>query len=225
MKILALEFSSPQRSVAVIANGATPGNWTEHEAIEAGAESNTPFEMIKNVLSAAGVERGQVQVLVVGLGPGSYTGIRSAIAIAQGWQLAREVSLQGLSSVECLAAQAHAEGIRGPVCIVIDAQRGEFYLGRYELDAVGWRELEPLRLASREEILRNQETGCVLVGPEVHEWFREGRTIFPRAATLGKLVLDRSNYVRGEQLEPIYLRLSTFVKAPPRRILSEGRDG
>jgi tRNA A37 threonylcarbamoyladenosine modification protein TsaB len=135
------------------------------------------------------------------------------------------VSLLGLSSAECLAAEAHAEGVRGAVSIVIDAQRGEFYLGQYELDAVRRRELEPLRLASREEIVRSQEKGSVLVGPEVQNWFLQGRTIFPRAATLAKLALDRSNYVQGEQLEPIYLRASTFLKAPPPRILPEAREG
>jgi tRNA threonylcarbamoyladenosine biosynthesis protein TsaB len=222
MKILALEFSSPQRSVA-LSMDAAQGNWTEHEAIEAGEGSNKPFEMIKNVLSGAGTEVGQVQVLAVGLGPGSYTGIRSAIAIAQGWQLAREVPLLGLSSFECLAAAAHAEGVRGTVSIVIDAQRGEFYLGRYELDVIRWRELEPLRLASREELLRAQQ-GSLLVGPEVQNWFPDGRTIFPRAAALAKLALDRTNYVPGEQLEPIYLRASTFVKATPPRVLPSGRD-
>ena len=50
--------------------------------------------------------------------------------MAQGWQLARGVKLLGVSSAECLAAQAQAEKIFGRVNVVIDAQRNEFYLAR-----------------------------------------------------------------------------------------------
>src|SRR3954469_15197603 len=99
MKILALEFSSPQRSVAVVQKGEF------HESLSG---SNEPFAMIDQALREAKLEREQIECIVVGLGPGSYTGIRSAISIAQGWQLARPISLLGISSVEGIAAQAQA---------------------------------------------------------------------------------------------------------------------
>ena len=44
--------------------------------------------MIEEALREAGLEREQIEVLAVGLGPGSYTGIRVALSLAQGWQLA-----------------------------------------------------------------------------------------------------------------------------------------
>ena len=78
-------------------------------------------------------------MIAVGLGPGSYTGIRVAISMAQGWQLARGVKLLGVSSAECLAAQAQAEKIFGRVNVVIDAQRNEFYLATYEISPRGWQ--------------------------------------------------------------------------------------
>jgi len=68
-------------------------------------------------------------VIAVGLGPGSYTGVRAAIALAQGWQLAREIKLLGVSSVEAIAVQAQAEKIFGRVNVVMDAQRNEFLSG------------------------------------------------------------------------------------------------
>jgi len=101
MKILALEFSSSQRSVAVV----QPGEF--HEAVG----SNEPFAMIEDALREAKCEREQIDCIAVGIGPGSYTGIRSAISIAQGWQLARSIKILGISSTECLAAQAHADDI------------------------------------------------------------------------------------------------------------------
>ena len=93
--------------------------------------------MIEEVLAKTKIGREEIEVIAVGLGPGSYTGIRAAIAVAQGWQLAREIKLLGISSAECLAAQAQAEKIFGRVNVVIDAQRGEFYLAGWEISAGG----------------------------------------------------------------------------------------
>ena len=104
MKILALEFSSPQRSVAVADGGRAVS-----EVIEAGASGTQAFGMIEAALREAKLEREQIECIVIGLGPGSYTGIRAALSIAQGWQLAREIKLLGISSVEAIAAQAQAD--------------------------------------------------------------------------------------------------------------------
>src|SRR5262245_44865161 len=131
MKILALEFSSPQRSVAVLRRDELRephSGFVISEVIETGSVANAPLILIEEALREAKLEREQIECLVIGIGPGSYTGIRSAIALAQGWQLASEIRLLAISSVECIAAQAKAENMPGPVNVVIDAQREEFYL-------------------------------------------------------------------------------------------------
>src|SRR5438093_6385986 len=104
MKILAVEFSSTHRSVAVLdADSSKPrAVGISHES--QGRETHA-FAMIEKALEQAGLSRQSIECLVIGLGPGSYTGIRVAISVAQGWQLARGVKLLGISSVECLAAQ------------------------------------------------------------------------------------------------------------------------
>lgn len=213
MKILALEFSSPQRSVAVLHSAQV------HEVVETGAGANAPLAMIEQALRQASVEREQIECIVVGLGPGSYTGIRSAIALAQGWQLARRVNLLGISSAECIAAQAQTEGMTGTVSVAIDAQREEFYLASYELADDACRQVDPLRIVTREELERRAASDAIFIGPEVTRWFASGKTVFPRAAMLGKLALNRTDFVAGEKLEPIYLRETKFVKAPPPRLV------
>lgn len=215
MKILAFEFSSPQRSVAAGDGAATVG-----EAIDtAPGKTMKPFALTEQALRQAGLEREQIEWLVIGLGPGSYAGIRAAIALAQGWQLGRDVKLLGVSSAEGIAAQAQAEGITGKVTVVIDAQRGEFYLAGYELSPVARREVAPLRLATLAEAQADGAAGELLIGPEVTRWFPEGRPVFPRAAMLARLAGGRRDFVTGEKLEPIYLREISFVKAPPSRVL------
>ena len=214
MKILALEFSSSQRSVAVLDSAERVS-----EVIETGAGANAPLIMIEEALRQAKLERERIDCLVVGLGPGSYTGIRSAIALAQGWLLARGVKLAGISSVECIAAQAQIDGVVGQVSVIIDAQREEFYLATYELNPNGYSEVEPLRIVTREELELRARSGGVLIGPEVTRWFASGKTAFPRAAALGKLAVNRTDFISGEKLEPIYLRETKFVKAPPPRVV------
>ena len=90
MTILALEFSSSQRSVAVARDGQVLA-----EAATAGGREMNAFSLIERVLAEARLGRDQIDCLAVGLGPGSYTGIRVALAIAQGWQLARPIRLLG----------------------------------------------------------------------------------------------------------------------------------
>jgi tRNA threonylcarbamoyladenosine biosynthesis protein TsaB len=213
MTILALEFSSPQRSVAVL---RTDGAAMIAEAVETGGHGANAFGMIEQVLAEAKIEREQIDALAVGLGPGSYTGIRAAISIAQGWQLARGVKLLGVSSADCLAAQARAENILGSVNVVIDAQRNEFYLARYEITEDGWREIAPLKILSLAEVQSRTGADGILIGPEVTRWFPGGRAIFPRASALAQLAARRSDFTPGEKLEPIYLRETNFVKSPPR---------
>src|SRR5581483_1852390 len=101
MKILAIEFSSEQRSVAVLVDGRVLG-----VATESSTRATPAIGLAGRALTEAGLEREEIECLAIGLGPGSYTGIRSAIALAQGWQLASSpngVKLLGLSSAACLA--------------------------------------------------------------------------------------------------------------------------
>ncbi len=189
------------------------------EAIETGARSTNTLGLVEEALRQSQLDRAQIDCLAIGLGPGSYNGIRMAIALAQGWQLARPVKLLGVGSAECLAAEAQAEGVYGRVQVVIDAQRGEFYLAGYDLSAEKAREVEPLRLATLSEVQMRHQGGGIIVGPEVTKWFPDSRVLFPRAATLGRLARSRTDFVPGEKLEPIYLRATQFVKAPPPRIV------
>ena len=216
MKILALEFSSEQRGVAVVSTDATTASVLA-VAGETGAQSVQATQLIERALAEAGLARGDIEGLAVGLGPGSYMGIRIAIALAQGWQLAREVKLLGVSSVAALAAAAWEEGLRGRVQVAIDAQRAEVYLAGYELTDVGAQERSPLRLAPMAEARTLGEAGETVIGPEVNRWFEGGKVRFPQARQLGLLAARREDFVAGETLEPIYLRAVSFVKAPPTR--------
>jgi tRNA threonylcarbamoyl adenosine modification protein YeaZ len=216
MTILALEFSSPQRSVAVLESGVPHVCGFASERNSSGGQA---LNLVAMALSQARLELERIDCIVVGLGPGSYAGIRAAISLAQGWQLARNVKLLAGSSSECLAQQAQAEGLSGRVHIVIDAQRNEFYLAGYEIKTGMMRRVEPLRLATLAEVEAKVKAGDTLIGPEVTRWFSQGHNLFPDAAMLARMSVGRTDFVPGETLAPIYLRETSFVKAPPPRTI------
>ncbi len=203
MTILALEFSSDRRSVALARGGvvlAEAAQQTESRATDA-------LGLIEKVLAEASISREEIDVIAVGLGPGSYTGIRAAIAVAQGWQLARGIKLLGVSSVEALAAQAQAAKIFGRVNVAVNAQRGEFYLAAWDISADRRAEVEPLRIVPAAEVEQRRAAAEIVLGADFP----------PAAASLAWLAAGRNDFVRGEELSPVYLRETTFVKAPPVR--------
>jgi tRNA threonylcarbamoyladenosine biosynthesis protein TsaB len=208
MTILALEFSSEQRSVALSRPGLVLG-----EAIETGGRTTAAFTMIENVLAQAKAGREDVGAVAVGLGPGSYTGIRAAIALAQGWQLARGIKTTGISSVASITAQAQAARIFGRVSVIVNAQRDEFYSATWEIAETARKEIEPLKIMSRSDVQSRAAKGEILIGPEAAK-FPGGRAIFPHAKDLAELAIQSGNFISGEKLEPIYLRETNFVKAP-----------
>ncbi|MGH7941945.1 MAG: tRNA (adenosine(37)-N6)-threonylcarbamoyltransferase complex dimerization subunit type 1 TsaB [Limisphaerales bacterium] len=205
MTILALEFSSEQRSVAIARDGPVL-----KEAFEVGVRGTGAFAMIERVLKEAKIEREEIEIIAVGLGPGSYTGIRSAIAVAQGWKLARRVHLAGAGSVTAIVAVAQTEKIFGPVSVVINAQRQEFYCATCEIAENGRAEMAPLKILSRAEVLSLSQ-GRVIIGPEALK-FPGGRLVYPSGAAVARLLRDRNDIQGAEPLEPIYLRETSFVK-------------
>ena len=249
MKILAFDFSSSQRSVAIVwhdestgKNGRPesasipdnetvlsvpekriqvhgPGAFATVEALETGGRTVHAFALVDQVLREARLEREQVECLVVGIGPGSYTGIRAAIALAQGWQLAGSIKLRAIPAPESIAADALDQGLQGPVAVIIDAQRNEFYCANYHLAGHACSETGPLRLLTAEAVLQEERAGNLLIGPDLGKSFPQARPVYPRAAMLGKLAQGRNDFLAGEKIEPVYLRETTFVKVPPSRPL------
>jgi tRNA threonylcarbamoyladenosine biosynthesis protein TsaB len=206
MMILALEFSAAERSVALARDGRVLA-----AARETGPRGTNAFSLISRVLAEAGVRREEVETIAVGLGPGSYTGIRVAVSVAQGWQLARPVRLLGVDAVTTLTTQAQAAGIFGQVNVLIDAQRGEYYLATWELTASERREITPLRLVPTAGV--KPGPGEIYLGPDAP---RVGGTLmYPAADTVVQLAAQCPRPGVGETLEPVYLRESTFVKWQP----------
>lgn len=212
MRILALEFSSRVRSVAAWNSGGA-GARAPGLARESEARATPVFSLIETALREAGLKPEDIERLAVGLGPGSAMGIRAAIAVAQGWCMARGVSVAGVNSLDVLAAGLHAAGQRGRVDLACDAQRGEWHVAGYELEPAGPRLCEPLQLVSREEMVARIRAGRIVLGPDVAAALPGARDAFPEAAVLARLAVQATVVGAPESLAPIHLRGPSFVKA------------
>ena len=219
MKILAIEFSSPRRSTAALCEGRLCA-----QSFSDAPKASVP-QQVEHTLREAGWQPAQVRAIAIGIGPGSYAGIRAAIAFAQGWQLVRPIRLLGISSAEVIAATAHASGTRGPCTVLIDAQRGEFYRAEYELDEAGTRLTLPLSIVSATEASAALATTKGLC-PDTATLVDRCQPIFPDAAMLARLAAARlaaaDVSTPDETLEPIYLRAAQFATVPlatPPRVL------
>jgi tRNA threonylcarbamoyladenosine biosynthesis protein TsaB len=123
---LGIEAATPTGGAAVAKDGVllaeiTLGLTTRHSELLVPA--------IEFVLHAAGTERADLAGIVVGEGPGSFTGVRIAAATARGLAAALRVPLFAHSSLASVAAGAGA--MHRPVCALFDARRGEVYAACY----------------------------------------------------------------------------------------------
>ena len=212
MKILAVEFSSDHRSVAVL-----NGERLLAENIITEGRNTAAVQLIESTLTEAKTNRADIECIAVGIGPGSYTGIRAAIALTQGWQLGIGIRVQAVESLEALAIGRQFAGARGEITFAVDAARGEFYLAKFELGDDGMRNLEPTRLAKQDEFESLLSSGQPVVGPSLAKKYPEATEAFPSAEFLGRLAAKRTEFVEASELEPVYLRKVDFVKAPPLR--------
>ncbi|MBQ9004049.1 MAG: tRNA (adenosine(37)-N6)-threonylcarbamoyltransferase complex transferase subunit TsaD, partial [Eggerthellaceae bacterium] len=97
------------------------------------ASNTTLVPADDELLSELGIARSQIACVCVGRGPGSFTGVRIAMATAKGIASALGVGLVGISTLDAIAWNAQAAGVRGNLLVVADAMRKEVYPVRFSL--------------------------------------------------------------------------------------------
>lgn len=142
--------------------------------VEARRASNTQLvPRIDAVLSDLGVTRADIACVCVGRGPGSFTGVRIAMATAKGIASALGVGLVGVSSLDAVAWNAQVAGVRGRLAVVADAMRKEVYPVRYVLDERGAERLEADRVVKAEaaaDELRAGAAGQLVTGDALRKY-------------------------------------------------------
>jgi tRNA threonylcarbamoyladenosine biosynthesis protein TsaB len=156
MLILSLDTTTSAGSAALVRDGRVVRE-------EASDRSRPQAARLPDELAAlvdrTGVTLADVDGFAVGIGPGSFTGLRVGIATMQGLAMATGKPLFGLSALDALARVAKAEAPRpARIATWVDAWRGEVYAGIYE----DGREVEPPTVARPDALLGRLTGGLVL---------------------------------------------------------------
>ena len=153
---LAFDTASETMALAVCRMGAHGEDFELVGADDAPAPRQANrclLERIERLLCGADLSLHDVDAVVVGRGPGSFTGVRIGIATAKGIACAAGLPLFGASTLDAVAWHAHAAGMRARLGVVADAMRREVYPVRYELDDAGVARLDADAVAAPADVV------------------------------------------------------------------------
>ena len=159
---LALDASTYEGSVAVLRDGVVVA---EQTVAMRGEHEERLMPAVAAALAAAGAAPHDIQRIVCGEGPGSFTSLRIAAAIGKGLASAISVPLYGVSSLALAAVDAGA----GRWLVTLDAMRGDAYAAGYAWDGVALEELLAWRVTPQHETLALAKSArCELIEGRPH---------------------------------------------------------
>lgn len=221
LRVLAFDTSAHVTSLAV----GTGSELIEQHEATAGKHAETLLPNVKALLAQAGLTLQQIDVIGVGVGPGSFTGVRVGVATAKGLGLALQKPVVPVVSLDALAHEALrvTDSLRIAACL--DAFKGELFCAVYTRDgSVVEREIAPLhatpelvreRLAavSGDELMALVGAGISrypeLLADAPGAWQIYNGIVAPRAGVVAELALAR--FAAGDvpplaKVAPVYVR-------------------
>lgn len=230
MKVLAFDTATGATTVALVdsAGGGPIEARDDPERGERPRHTTRLMALIVEVLERAGHGWAEVDRIAVGVGPGTFTGLRIGVATARALARARDIELVGVSTLQSLALGAAGQARQrqhDAVLAVLDARRGEVFAAAWTTDGVSGapeqdRLLEPLALAPSALAQTAAGLGQTRLGigagaVAFRSVLERSGTVIPddrsrlhrvNAAFTGQLAL-RSDPVRAGDVRPEYLRL------------------
>ena len=231
MNILAIETGTDACSCALL----YAAEIIALHAVEPRRHTELLLPMIDSVLEDSGVGLGSLDAIAFGRGPGSFTGLRIACAVAQGLAFGADRPLVAVSTLQTVAAGMHRESRARRVLVALDARMDEVYWGGYEWDGVamapvfdesvspphavpvpagdGWAQAGPGWRAYRAD-LEGRLAGHLARRPNMVDARR-----LPEAVDMlepARLAIEAGLVVAPEDAAPVYLR-SNVAHASSRR--------
>lgn len=211
---LAFDTSTDQLSI-----GVQQGAQTDLRTLAGGAQASaTLIPTAMEMLAQAGLALPQLQAIVFGRGPGSFTGLRTACAVAQGLAFGADIPVLPVDTLLAVAEEARVQAGVGAepltVLAVLDARMAEVYSAVYGWDGARWQARGELQVGAPERVQR-PEGARVLVAGNAFEAYGdrlpqgERCTALPTAAALLRLapaLMAAGQAVPAEQAMPLYIR-------------------
>ena len=240
MKLLAIETATEACSVALWIDGEV----RERFGIAPRQHAELALPWAEQLLAETGVAKSQLDAIAVGRGPGAFTGVRLAVALAQGIALALDRPVVPVSTLAALAMQAlsfpsplEGEGARragegANIISAIDARMGEIYVAAFRRD-------DDLLVATSDEIViapaqytLPQGEGWIGVGTGFaaaegalqsrfgERFARIDAGALPHAADIARIgasMFENGGGLAPERIEPAYLRNNVALTLAEQR--------
>lgn len=230
MRILAIDTATEACSVALWNDGTT----FAHFELCPREHTQRILPLVRAALADADVKLTDLDALAFGRGPGSFTGVRIGIGIAQGLALGAELPMIGVSTLATMAQGAWLKTGATRVLAAIDARMGEVYWAEYQRDADGvWHGEETeavLKPEAVSERLQQLDGSWAMVGTGWGAWpelaanspltLTDGEMLLPTAEDMlpiARQLFAAQKWVAVEQAEPVYLRNEVAWKKLPGR--------
>jgi tRNA threonylcarbamoyladenosine biosynthesis protein TsaB len=210
--------------LALVRDGAVLGAETivEETGRASGEHSAELGPALDRLVERCGVELGDVGGLGVGLGPGSYTGLRVGVAFAKGLEFGLGVPLVGVPSFEAIAYACRDldEARSAAICALVDAKMGGIYAGLYRVPGEVVEVVREPWVSTAGEFAVGVEGPVLFAGPDAAVMGKLGaafagaafRQAFPDAAytalRAAEVVAASEKPARFATIEPYYLRPS-----------------
>lgn len=213
MKILGIDTSTASLSVALMVDGVLKYELNQNHAL---THSERLMPYIATMMEAIGCSMDEVDRFACTVGPGSFTGVRIGVSVANAFALALNKEVVGVSTLEAMAySHRFSEDV---LLATTDAQRGNFYAAFYKRDE---EHPETLKVLDEEAVLSVKDLEekiiqypqVILIGDAVKLWEDVPSNVvkapcdlrFPRASSVCLLSLQKEG--KG-YIEPVYLRKS-----------------
>lgn len=228
MKLLALDTSTEACSVALLQQNTI----IALDEVCPQQHSKRVLPMIDRLLADAGLSLNALDGIVFGRGPGSFTGVRIGVSVAQGLAFGADLPVYGVSTLAAMAQAAVRLYQAKQIVAAIDARMAEVYLASFSLDADG-----VLQQLCAEQAVKPQQlaplglTGeVVAVGTGWQTYANELQQVqrarivtdilYPSAQdmlTLAQSAYTQGHFVSAENAEPVYVRDEVSWKKLPGR--------
>lgn len=230
MNILAFDTSSTACTVAILQTTNGNDHITINHVIAPLQQARLILPMIHETICAAGLTLNTLDAIAYGCGPGSFTGTRISVSVAQGLGLALNRPLIPVSSMAVIAQSAYLEHKWQKILVALDARMGQIYFARYELANNGLVKLSGLEKLCDLKKLDDLEAISLFEMPDysdTKDWYGAGdgwdkllqqhsknlNTINPSQlptakalAMLAKQKFEQGGQIAADKAFPVYLR-------------------
>lgn len=225
--LLALDASTEALSIAIQFNGQI----VKHFEVCPQQHSQKVLPLVSELLDKAGCKLQDLDGIVFGRGPGSFTGVRISVAIAQGLAYGANLPLVGVSTLQSMAQQAIDEKQVESVVTGIDARMGEIYFAHYRKSGKGLAELsiDENEVVCAPTDLPESIKSLTAVGSAWEPYAEQAADLnldviseitLPDAAYMLKIAeveFEKGNTVKAADAQPHYVRDTVTWKKLPGR--------